>query len=185
MSRSRRTRLYRFMLCDRSTSKDFDLSYKLPRELSPRQTMANSESRQITIHPNDRSIKVGTPLVAILDTGIDCSILSKRALQTNSMGLADCNVRQLYDSSGERYDCIKELPATWRIAGHYSSVSERFVIASGDFPDGIDVLLASSTRNQNVLRTDPRTQGDYMLPVYGDPDRKSKSQCPSRSRRHR
>lgn len=116
--------------------------------------------------PSDRGIDITRPVVAVLDSKVKYSLLSKSAVKTDLLRLSDPPTRRVRDSNGEEYDCIKVMPADWRIAGRNSTVSENFVVAYGSFPEGVDVLLAPSETSKREIR---RVSGDeaYSLALLG------------------
>jgi len=102
----------------------------------------------------------------MLDPKVKYSLLSKSAVKTDLLRLSDPPTRRVRDSNGEEYDCIKVMPANWRIAGRGSTVAENFVIAYGSFPEGVDVLLAPSDSNKGEIRRVSEDK-DYGLALIG------------------
>lgn len=130
--------------------------------------------------PNDRTIEVVRPVVAMLDPKVKYSLLSKSAIRNDLTELSDPPTKQARDSKGEVYDCIKVMPGNWRITGSGSTVADNFVIAYGSFPEGVDVLLAPSDSNKKHIRNVPEN-GDYSLVLIGKA--KNQRQSPINSQR--
>lgn len=116
--------------------------------------------------PSDRSIDMSRPVVAMLDSKVKYSLLSKSTVKTDLLRLSNPPTSRVRDSNGEVYDCIKVMPANWRIAGRGSTVAENFVIAYGSFPEGVDVLLAPSETSKREIRRVSEDE-DYTLALLG------------------
>lgn len=135
---------------------------------------ANGRVQDVDITPTRLGFQVDPRLAARIDAGIKCHIISKEFVRyIGSPVMEPANERRVVDSRGRSYDTVGIIKATWRVQGYHNSQLDYFTVVQGDFPDGINVLLANSDRVQNSLSLSSNSSTSLMLPLFFSKETKS------------
>lgn len=123
--------------------------------------------QEINIHPTNLGFQVEKRLPAKVDTGVKYHIVSKKYVSyIGNPKMGSVTEKKITDSRGESYDSVGTITATWSVQGYHNSQLTDFIVVEGNFPKGVDVLLANSEKVRSSLSSSSKSSIPLMLPLF-------------------